>query len=1271
MNRLVKLFARPGLLVSLATFALVFTTRANLPGGGTNGANVTLTDNGTTVTLANGIVTATISKDSGEVSSMIYGGKELVSTSGSHTRIYHDWTGTGWDATTGTAVGGAFETLFGCAYTIVTNSADMVDLSFKRTYNPAANSIPADIDLHWVLRRGNTGLYCYSLAEHQPSYPPVSLGSWRMVWWIGHDAVNNVCEKIYVDDLRHWQMPSVADYGSALATGIAEIVKLTSGVRAGKYDCKYEFSASLWDLKADGHASDVNKLGQWCVFGGHEFFNCGPTFADLNAAAGIIHITLNGLHYNTPDFFIATNQAWKKMYGPFLLYCNTNAAGGDACWADAKAQATAEEGAWPYSWLTGNTNYPLAAQRGAVTGQLVMNDPLKPSVNSSNAWIGLADPTGADPYTGWQFQGTNYQFWTHADANGNFTLANVRPGNYTLYAFNDGAMGEFAQNGVTVSAGATNALGTPTWNIAHAGNFIAWEIGRPNRSANEFKHGTDYFEPYNWLNFPGELANPLEFNVGASVESNDWNYVHSAYPADWSAWKWRINFILPTLPASGNATLNFAWASADHARIDMYVNNEASQFASFYPSMSDGNALIREGIHAKYGTDSITIPVANLRAGTNTITLIQGRVFVNDATEHVMYDYLNLELPSIPPMPANNDLEWKGGANAAAWDIATTANWMTNGVAKVFNSGNRVFFDDYGDNSAPVNLTTALSPGSVTVWANRSFTLSGAGALTGAMALGKGGLGKLTINTTNTFTGATTVSNGTLVVNGSLVSSAVTVKSGATIGGTGSLGAGLTIQSGGMIAPGASPGTLTITNGLTESGSATNLLELSDDPTGTVKTNDQISIVGNLTLTGTNILAITPLNVTLGAGTYTLIKYTGAFSGGLTNLLVNGVPGTLTNPPGAIALVVTATRFPTNVVWKGGVSANTWDNLITTNWLSGAAITYFVAGDDVVFTDPGSTSPSVNLVGNLNPNSVTVNSTNNYTFAGSGVLSGAMNLTKTNSGTLTISGTTNDYTGQTFVSGGVLSVADLSDGGLPSGIGASSSDPTNLVISGATFRYTGPSLSVTRGATMGAGGGTLDIATGSSALTMSGVFAGPGALIKTGAGTLQPGANSTYAGGTIVSNGTLTVSQATALSSGTVSLAGGTLAIGQNKPANTINVIATSTLTGGSGGGLAGIGRVTGSNNVNITVTTGVFDLIGDLTAYSGTMTFGAANGVRLNGTAGSSLAAFDLGTGTGRHVIAQSTAHDCVRRAGRRRQHVAGRRWLLGQHRHLHHRRE
>src|SRR5579885_242179 len=45
---------------------------ANVPGGGTSGPNVTLTDNGSTVTLANGIVSIVIVKSSGIVDHINY-----------------------------------------------------------------------------------------------------------------------------------------------------------------------------------------------------------------------------------------------------------------------------------------------------------------------------------------------------------------------------------------------------------------------------------------------------------------------------------------------------------------------------------------------------------------------------------------------------------------------------------------------------------------------------------------------------------------------------------------------------------------------------------------------------------------------------------------------------------------------------------------------------------------------------------------------------------------------------------------------------------------------------------------------------------------------------------------------------------------------------------------------------------------------------------------------------------------------------------------------
>jgi rhamnogalacturonan endolyase len=589
--------------------------------------DVTLRDNGATVTLANGYVTAAVTKSNAKVTSLIYRGRQMVNTA-SNGYIYFSMDG-----------GASYEQPSGCVYSVRTGTADMVDISLKRIWNRSPHAF--DIDVHYVLRRGDSGLYVYAVLDHPSSYPVTSVGEWRMVWKLPSDLL----ERIYVDDLRNWQMPSANDFRNAQRTSIAEVVLLTTGVRAGKYDCKYEFSANYWDLGTYGHASDTNQIGAWLVFGSHEFFNDGPTKNDLTSADRIIHVHFGMNHYNGSGIRVAAGETWRKMFGPYLLYLNYCPDGGDACWADAQARAQAEQAAWPYDWLTGNGEYPLASGRGTVTGQFVVNDTLKPDVSGAGAWVGLAQPA---PGGNWQFESKRYQYWVQADVDGSFSIPNVRPGAYTLYAFTTGAVGEYSMANVTVTAGGTTALGALIWNVPHPGSSIAWEIGVPDRTAKEFWHGsTDYYEPFLWEQFSTEFANPLEYNVDSSDWTTDWNYVHSAYKvgATRSPWKWRINFNLPSVPRSGNATLTLAFASANSARVDIFVNDESDRglITRLYPSVSGGNALIREGIHAKYGVNYVSIPVSRLRMGANTITLVEGRV-TGDA-DHVMYDYVSLELP--------------------------------------------------------------------------------------------------------------------------------------------------------------------------------------------------------------------------------------------------------------------------------------------------------------------------------------------------------------------------------------------------------------------------------------------------------------------------------------------------------------------------------------------------------------------------------------------------------------------------------------------------
>jgi fibronectin-binding autotransporter adhesin len=128
-------------------------------------------------------------------------------------------------------------------------------------------------------------------------------------------------------------------------------------------------------------------------------------------------------------------------------------------------------------------------------------------------------------------------------------------------------------------------------------------------------------------------------------------------------------------------------------------------------------------------------------------------------------------------------------------------------------------------------------------------------------------------------------------------------------------------------------------------------------------------------------------------------------------------------------------------------------------------------------------------------------------------------LSKIGAGTLTLTGTDSSYSGATTISGGVLSVQSVADGGSNSSIGAGSS----IVFDGGTLQYanTGVDGSTNRNVTLNAGGGTIDVATAGRTLSLTGTLAGTGGLTKAGAGTLTLTGTNTYTGSTSIQGGTL------------------------------------------------------------------------------------------------------------------------------------------------------
>jgi fibronectin-binding autotransporter adhesin len=117
------------------------------------------------------------------------------------------------------------------------------------------------------------------------------------------------------------------------------------------------------------------------------------------------------------------------------------------------------------------------------------------------------------------------------------------------------------------------------------------------------------------------------------------------------------------------------------------------------------------------------------------------------------------------------------------------------------------------------------------------------GQIIGTGPVFKLGTGTWTLDSNNTYTGATTVSAGMLVVNGSQPGSAVTVNDTARLGGDGVIG---NLSVFGALRPGSSPGMLTTGNVVFQSSAADFHVELNGTTPG--PGYDQVKALGTVTL---------------------------------------------------------------------------------------------------------------------------------------------------------------------------------------------------------------------------------------------------------------------------------------------------------------------------------------------------------------------------------------------------------------------------------------
>jgi rhamnogalacturonan endolyase len=650
---------------------------------------VTIVDAGASWTLDNGIVRATIGKRDGRMTALVFHGVNTM------------------------AGGGYWESNPAAATPSVTidptkNGGERAEVSIK-----GAPGRGIDIELRYSLARGMSGIYAYAIYTHPAANGAAGFGENRYITKLNHDF-----NWISVDADRNMLECTPQDWGTGVVIHAKEQRILSTGYYKNSVEHKYSYNAVQYKIPAYGWSSTKDHIGVYFINPTTEYLSGGAEKLELvshfdandNPDPIILDYWCAGHYAGGAGCNVPAGEAWSKVVGPIFVYCNTletpkaptsadlatlQATAGNptvppawhdnatALWQDALAQAKLEKAQWPYDWVNG-VDYPHKDQRGNVTGQLVLDDPQATTTKLPHLTVGLAHPdytsraggfvarSGNGDVVTWPHDGNYYQFWNDGTDDGKFTITNARPGTYTLHAFADGVLGEFAKTNITVEAGKDLDLGQIKWQPVRYGKQV-WDIGYPDRTGGKFYKGdgANYWL-WGWCLRYGDLfPNDITYTIGTSDYRKDWFFEEVPHETT-DAWKnplakdplnqpfgWVAN-------ATGNQDMWRAWgrgrATTWTVKFNMAQAEHGQATLRLAIAGADGNGGLAIGVNGRevgtvhptatnamrYNTDKgvwqerdQAFDASLLKAGENTMTLT---VPAGDLTTGVVYDYLRLEV---------------------------------------------------------------------------------------------------------------------------------------------------------------------------------------------------------------------------------------------------------------------------------------------------------------------------------------------------------------------------------------------------------------------------------------------------------------------------------------------------------------------------------------------------------------------------------------------------------------------------------------------------
>ena len=407
----------------------------------------------------------------------------------------------------------------------------------------------------------------------------------------------------------------------------------------------------------------------------------------------------------------------------------------------------------------------------------------------------------------------------------------------------------------------------------------------------------------------------------------------------------------------------------------LYITNNGTLTFNTSDDLGFTNTIVGSGVLAKVNANTVTLAAANAYTGLTTIS--DGGLLITDSsalgdpatsTTIASAAGAHLDLAGGITVTEKFTFNGKAGSSATARHVQNVSGTNTLAGEITGNTGGSVWAFRSDAGKLIVSGVFANVSGAT---ATRTLRLFGAGdgdwatdfpAGAGNYQVRKEDAGTWTLSAFNSYTSETLAYGGTLLVNGTISSFANVIVGDpaagtpATLGGTGTINGPLIVNTNGTLAPGASIGTLTINNTLTNLG--TMVFELNSD------TLEHDMVVGLISVTYGGTLVINPIGggtaMTNGASfqLFSASSYGGAFDAIQPAVPASGLAWDTSQllVSGTLSITAGPDTTPTNLTFglTGGQLEISWPSTHTGWRLEGQTNTVNVGISNNWFTVPGS-----------------------------------------------------------------------------------------------------------------------------------------------------------------------------------------------------------------------------------------------------------------------------------------------------------------------------